>query len=181
MSADTEKHPIEWKVQTRLDKFDGDWTSEQIDAGEADASFLETVEREGNLLVIGGVSAIWQRLIGTGVTAFDNTNAYIGVGSSQTAAADTQTALVSQFATGGRKGMDATYPQHTDSTGTAGSKTITFRGTWPSGDAEGDWWEWGIFNASSSGRMLNRKKETSSLGTKPSGQTWQFTVTISLA
>jgi hypothetical protein len=91
-------------------------------------------EGEGNLLLIGGASALWQRFIGTGVTAFDNSNAYLGVGDSTTAATDTQTDL--QAATNKlRKAMDATYPLHTDSTGTVGSKTITYRSTFATADA----------------------------------------------
>jgi hypothetical protein len=170
--------PIQWRVKTTVDKYEGDWTPEQIESGEAASALFETVEQEGNLLVIGGASALWQRLIGTAVTAFDNTNAYIGVGDSTTAAADTQTDLVA--ATNKlRKAMDATYPQHTDSTGTAGSKTITYRSTFATTDANYAWQEWAIFNASTGGRMLNRKVE--SLGTKTSAATWQLTVQITLA
>jgi hypothetical protein len=72
--------------------------------------------------------------------------------------------------------MDATYPTHTDSTGTAGSKTITFRSTYASADANQAWNEWGVGNGT---RALNRKVAAN--GTKASGQTWQFTVTITIA
>jgi hypothetical protein len=74
------------------------------------------------------------------------------------------------------KAMDATYPQHTDTTGTAGSKTITFRSTFASADANQAWAEWGIDNGT---RLLNRKVAAN--GTKASGQTWQFTVTVTIA
>jgi hypothetical protein len=67
--------------------------------------------------------------------------------------------------------MDATYPQ-------VSTNVITFRSTFATGDANFAWQEWGVFNASSAGTMLNRKVE--SLGTKTSAQTWQFTVTITL-
>lgn len=167
-----------YRVELRLDKFEGDWTPEEIARGDADEALLESIDREGNLLLIGGVSALWERLIATGITAFDNANAYIGVGDSSTAAADTQTDL--QAATNKlRKAMDATYPAHTDSTGTAGSKNIVYRATFATTDANWAWNEWGIFNASTAGRMLNRKVE--SLGTKTSAATWQLTVTLSLA
>lgn len=167
-----------WLARAVVDKYEGDWTPEQIRLGEADVALYERLEREGNLLLIGGVSALWQRLISTSITAFDNTNAYLGVGDSTTAAADTQTDL--QAATNKlRKAMDATYPQHTDSTGTASSKTITYKSTFATGDANFAWQEWGVFNASSAGRMLNRKVE--SLGTKTSAATWALTVSLSLA
>ena len=106
--------------------------------------------------------------IGAGVTAFNNANAYIGVGDSTTAFAVGQTDL--QAASNKlRKAMDATYPS-------GGSNVITFRSTFATGDANFAWQEWAVFNASSAGTMLNRKVE--SLGTKTNTQTWQFTVTL---
>lgn len=103
-------------------------------------------------------------------TFFNNANSYIGVGDSTTAFAASQTDLVA--ATNKlRKAMDATYPQ-------VSTNTITFRSTFATGDANFAWQEWGVFNASSSGTMMNRKVE--SLGTKTSAQSWQFTVTITI-
>lgn len=141
-----------------------------------DANRYELLERVGNLLVYGGVSAIWERLIGTGVTAFDGSNAYLGVGDSTTAAAATQTDLQAS-SNKVRKVMDATYPAHTDGT-SSGNASITFRATFGTSDANFAWQEWALFNASSAGRMLNRKVEAN--GTKVSGTTWVLTVTLSL-
>lgn len=162
---------IRWRCRTLLRKY------------ADDAAFLagdpyEVLDIDGNLLLYGGASALWHRLTGgTSVTAFSNANAHIGVGDSATAAAATQTDL--QAATNKlRKAMDSTYPQHTDAT-TAGAQTVTFRATFGSAEANFAWAEWGIFNASSSGRMLNRKVEA--LGTKASGSTWQLTLSLSLA
>jgi hypothetical protein len=42
-----------------------------------------------NILVNAGINAIWKLVAGTGGTKFDNTNAYLGVGDSSTAAAAT--------------------------------------------------------------------------------------------
>lgn len=172
-----------WQVSWEVKKFDGDWTGEQIDAGEAPDPY-EVVAGKFNQLMYGGISNLWQCLIGNGtgtaaqtLTFFNNGNAYIGVGDSNTAAAATQTDL--QASTNKlRKAMDATYPTHTDGT-TSGSATITFRSTFGSSDANFAWAEWATFNGSSGGRMLNRKVE--SLGTKASGSTWQLTVTITLS
>lgn len=109
--------------------------------------------------------------IGGGGTAFNNANSYIGVGDSSTAHAFTQTDL--QAATNKlRKAMDATYPQ-------VSGNVLTFRSTFGTSDANFAWNEWGVFNASSSGTMMNRKVE--SLGTKTSAQSWQITVTITLS
>lgn len=107
-----------------------------------------------------------QATIGAGVTAFNNANAHIGVGASTTAFSASQTDLLT---TPTRKAMDATYPS-------GGSNVITFRSTFGTSDANIAWQEWGVFNASSAGTMLNRKVE--SLGTKTNTQTWQFTVTL---
>jgi hypothetical protein len=164
-----------WQVKTQIAKFEGDWSGEQIDAGEAPAPF-DVVEDEGNLLLIGGVSLLWELAIGNRAAGaleyLNNANARLGVGTSSTAEADTDTTLTARST----KAMDATYPTHTDSTGTVGSKTITFRSTFASADANQAWNEWGIDNGT---RQLNRKVAAN--GTKASGQTWQFTVTITIA
>lgn len=167
------------RVRTKVEKYYGDWTGEQVDAGLAGEPY-DVVENEGNLLVIGGVSVLFQTLIGNGtataaqaLTYFNNGNARILVGTSSTAEADTQTAMQAGSVA---VAMDATYPLHTDSTGTAGSKTITFRSTFGSAVANQVWAEWGIDNGT---RLLNRKVAAN--GTKASGSSWVFTVTVALA
>lgn len=169
---------VKWRAQWKLEKFHGDSTAPQ--------DSYEVIEREGNLLMYGGASVLWQTLIGNGTTTagqaltyFNNAQAAIGVGDSNTAAAATQTNL--QAASNKlRKAMDATYPLHTDAT-TAGAASIVFRSTFATGDANWAWQEWGVFNSATdaTGRMLNRKVE--SLGTKTSSATWQFSVTLTLA
>jgi hypothetical protein len=159
---------VTWKARTHVAKYD-------------DNMVLQSVhESEDNLLLYGGASCLWQCLIGNGtstgsqtLTFFNNANAYIGVGDSTTAAAATQTDLQAS-SNKLRKVMNSTYPQHTDAT-TSGAASIVFQATFGSSDANYAWQEWGVFNGSSGGRMLNRKAE--SLGTKASG-TWVFTVTI---
>ena len=119
-------------------------------------------------LVDSGRNHMVQATIGAAVTAFNNANAHLGVGDSSTAHAAGQTDL--QAASNKlRKAMDATYPS-------GAANVITFRSTFGTGDANWAWNEWGTFNASSGGTMLNRKVE--SLGTKTSTQTWQFTTTL---
>lgn len=118
-----------------------------------------------------GRNHLVQAGIGAGVTAFNNANSYIGVGDSTTAFAAGQTDL--QAATNKmRKQMDATYPS-------GASNVITFRSTFATTDANWAWQEWGVFNASTAGTMLNRKVE--SLGTKTNTQTWQFTCTLTFS
>lgn len=110
-------------------------------------------------------------VVGAGGTAFNNANAYIGVGDSTTAFSAAHTDL--QAASNKlRKAMDATYP-------TLATNVQTFRSTFSTSEANFAWQEWGVFNASSGGTMMNRKVE--SLGTKTSAQSWQITVTITHA
>lgn len=139
----------------------------------------EVLDGERNLLMYGGASALWDRLTeGTPtVTEFDNTNAYLGVGDSSTAAAATQTDL--QAATNkSRKAMQATYPNHTDGTA-SGNASCSFKSSWDTSSGNFAWNEWALFNASSSGRMFSRK--VVSLGTKTSSDTWTLTVTYTIA
>jgi hypothetical protein len=174
-----------WLGVPRVDKFRGDWTAEEIDAGLAGEPY-EIVHGTPQLLMYGGASVQWQTLIGNGtgtagqnLTYFNSANAALGVGDSSTAAAATQTDL--QAATNKlRKAMDATYPSHTDGT-TSGAATITFRSTFATTDANFAWLEWGTFNSptAATGRMLNRA--ATNLGTKTSASAWQFTVTLTLA
>jgi len=178
IGANYETHqPVQWKARWKVEKYHGNDLSEPY----------EVVEKEGNLLMNGGASCIWQTLIGNGdassgqnLTYFDNTNAHIGVGNGTIAAAATQNDLQASAGTANqiRVGMDATYPQHSDGTG-AGAGTNTFRSTFGTADANFTWYEWGVFNGSSGGRMLNRKQED--LGSKTSASTWTFSVSLSLA
>ncbi len=174
---DEKRHdPAQWLVATEIKKFDGDFTAEEIDAGKADDALLEVIEDEGNLLLIGGVSLLWELAIGNRAAGaleyLNNANARLCVGTGSGAEADTDTTLTAKV----NKAMDVTYPTHTDTTGTVGSKTITFRSTFASGDANQAWAEWGIDNGT---RLLNRKVAAN--GTKAVGQTWQFTVTVTIA
>lgn len=170
--------PVQWKAVWKVEKYHG---------SDLSVAPYETIEKEGNLLMHGGASCIWQTLTGNGtgtgdqdLTYFDNTNAYIGVGNGTTASDATQTDLQASAGTANqiRVGMDATYPQHSDGTG-AGAGTITFRSTYGTADANFEWYEWGVFNSGTVGRMLNRKQED--LGEKTSASTWTFSVSLSLA
>ena len=192
--------PVEWRCSWQIAKYD------VSDLKRVDPTFLahmsaeqqlaalvakglepyEVIDREGNLLLYGGASCLWQCLIGNGTTTagqaltyFNNAQAAIGVGDSSTGAAATQTNL--QAASNKlRKAMDSTYPQHTDAT-TSGAASIIFRSTFGSSEANWAWQEWVVANSTTdgTGRCLNRKVESN--GTKASGASWQFTVTLSLA
>lgn len=139
-----------------------------------------------NAFANGGISCLWQCLIGNGsatagqtLTYFSNTQAAIGVGDSTTAFSATHTDL--QAATNKlRVGQNATYPQHTDGT-TSGATSIVFQSTFSTSQANWAWEEVGVFNSATAatGRMLNRKVQT--LGTKTSASSWQVTATLTVS
>lgn len=121
-------------------------------------------------LTNAGRNLIATAIVGAAYTAYNNANAFLGVGDSTAVFAATQTDL--QASTNKlRVGMDATYPLQA-------VNVLTFRSTFSTSQANYAWEEWGVFNAASSGTMLNRKVEA--LGTKTSVQTWQLTVDITL-
>jgi hypothetical protein len=182
----------QWRVRVTREAYAADVDEYRRRYGKAEGErrfFAENAptdvkEHEDNVLLYGGISCLWQCLIGNGtataaqaLTFFNNANAYIGVGDSTTAEAATQTDL--QAATNKtRQVMDATYPTHTDAT-TSGAATITFKATFGTAAANYAWQEWIIANASSGGRALNRK--VASLGSKTSAASWAFTVTVTLS
>ena len=159
-----------WLVKYRLTRYKGDFKSE-AEAKAAGAECLGTVERESNLLVNVGIAILEDKLIGAGsAQIYDNGHARIGVGTSSTGAAATDTDL---GAGGVWKAMDATYPSRS-------ATVLTFQSTFGSGDANQAWNEWAIDNGSAAHVLLNHKAPVT-LGTKSSGETWilQVTVTIS--
>lgn len=179
---------IRWRARWSVAKFWTPPTDPAIPAADQVRGLTpyEVIDREGNLLMYGGASCLWQCLLGNGtatagqvLTYFNNAQSAIGVGDSSTAAAATQTDL--QAASNKlKKAMDSTYPQHTDAT-TSGAASVVFRSTFATGDANWAWQEWVVGNSTTAatGRILNRKVE--SLGTKTSAASWQFTVTLTLA
>lgn len=166
---------LEWTVEWCVEKFRGDDTSTDP---------YDRVVVPGNLLTYGGASNLIECLIGNGtgtgsldLTYFNNGNAYLGVGDSSSAVAATQTDL--QAATNKlRKAMEATYPQHTDGT-TSAAASVVWKSSFSTVQANYAWNEIALFNASTGGRMLNRKLV--SLGTKTSADTWTLTLTATLA
>jgi hypothetical protein len=113
------------------------------------------------------ITHIAKTIIGESVTTFAEANAHIGVGSSTTAFAASQTDL--QAASDKvRKAMYSGYPQRS-------TNALKFKSTFGESDGNFAWQEWAVFNASSGGTMANRKVE--SKGTK-SGGSWVFEVTL---
>lgn len=128
---------------------------------------------DGNLLLNEGINELWSLVCGTGGVKFDNSNAYLAVGDSSTAAAATQTGL--QASTNKLyKAMDTSYPTY----GT--SQKATWKATFGSSEANFAWAEMSVANGNSdSADNLNRV--VSAQGTKTSGQTWELTLEITLS
>lgn len=105
-----------------------------------------------NAVVNSGGALLLDLLIGAGGTAYNNSNAYIGIGNGTTAPATSQTDLVGASKT--RKAMDATFPNRS-------GQVVTFKSTFGTSDANYSWEEIGLFNASTSGTMLSRSLVTS--------------------
>jgi hypothetical protein len=149
-----------WRPKWKIEKYDGDMNLYAVE------------EFEGNLLLNEGITELLKLLIGTTATAFNNANAYIGVGDSTTAAAATQTGL--QATTNKLyKRMDDTFPSIT-------GQTVTFRATFGALEANFNWREFTVANGNSdSAKNLNRAVENH--GTKAQPDTWivQCSITIS--
>jgi len=160
-----------WLCRYRLSKYRQDIEPYLGREGEFHRLFTpyEVIEGEGNCLLNTGIDEIWDLVTGASANHYDNTNARIGVGDSNTAANATQTDL--QAATNKTyKGMETGYPTST-------SQKVTFKASFGSTEANYAWEEW-VVKHSTSAICLNRKVE--SLGTKSTG-TWTLEVQISLS
>jgi hypothetical protein len=105
-------------------------------------------------------------LCGLGGTHFGAANAYLGVGTSNTAFAASQTAL-----------QAGEVREIVDSGGTRSTDTLTWVASYETGDANIVWAEQGVFNAAAASQMLCRV--VTALGTKASG-TWTLTYTLAV-
>jgi hypothetical protein len=105
-------------------------------------------------------------MIGAGGANFGSAAAYLGVGTSNTAFAASQTAL-----------QAGEVREVVDSGGTRATDTITWVASFETGDANIVWAEQGVFGAAAADVMLCRV--VTALGTKTSG-TWTLTYTLAV-
>ncbi len=162
--------PVRWHAHATVRKYWGDVSEDMLQSAQPPQPY-ETVEADGNLLLTAGITLLLNLLIGAGGTTYANANCYLGVGDSSAAEAIGQTDL--QAATNKlRKAVAATYPQ-------VATNVLTVQAVFATGDANWVWNEWGTFNASTAGTMLNRK--VASLGTKTSAASWTLTITITIS
>lgn len=186
---------VKWVPLAHVDKY----SSEQVEWVRSRTGLLEPTgadfealhltpedgifEAEGNALTTAGLTRITSLINGAGGQALTNTATRIGVGNSTTAFAVGQTDLQAAAGASNRffMTMDATYPS-------TSAGVITARATFGTGDGNFAWEEWcldiGTPTVSSgttvNATMLNRRVP-GSMGTKASGASWVFTVTVTLS
>lgn len=124
-----------------------------------------------NVLLEEGISELIKLISGTGSpTAWDNTNARLGVGTDATAPAPAQTGLIANPV---YKAMNGGYPQES-------GQDCIWQADFIDTEAEQAWNEESISNtADDAGDNLCR--QNTALGTKPAGQTWRLTATITFS
>jgi len=124
---------------------------------------LKDIRNVNNLVVAVGKDVIASRLVGNTIAL----PSHMAVGSSNTAAATSQTALGAEL---GRVALDSS---------TRTSNTIAYVATFTTGTGTGSLTEAGILNASSSGNMLCRT--VFSTVTKAAGDTVVITWNVTIA
>jgi len=131
----------------------------------------EEQEVDGNLLLNAGITLMLNLLTGAGGTPYNNANARVGVGTSNVAAAATQTGLQG---TNFFKQLDAGFPS-------VAAQTVTFRSSFGDTEANFSWQEWALDNGQvSPGTAIRLNRKVVNLGTKASG-IWSLTVTITVS
>jgi hypothetical protein len=103
---------------------------------------VEVIHKE-NIIVNGGFDFVADAI--GNASSRPGVMGWIALGTGTTAAAATQTALVTEI-----KRNAATYAH------TTGTKVFTFTASYPAGDATGAITEAGVFNAASAGSMFDR-------------------------
>jgi len=134
--------------------------------------FMAHLAFPGNCFLKEGINEIFTLVCGTGATKFDNTNAYLGVGDSDTVADDDDTDLLGTNKA--YKAMDASFPTY------GSSQKATWRSTFGTGDGNFDWKEVTVANGSS-GAAKNMNRKVQAMGPKTSDNTWITTLENSLS
>jgi len=127
---------------------------------------------EGNCMLNEGISLLEDLLIAAGGTAYNNANAYIGVGSDATTPDKTQTGLVTALA---YAAMDVGFP-------TRVGTVLTFRSTFIAGVGTGTWKELSLANSNSDlGTNLCREIwDAADWEAKAAGEVFRATCTVEI-
>jgi len=141
---------------------------------------------EGNMLVLGGASLMWEYALGNGTTSTGSAKHYLnakcalGIGNSSAAAANTQKAL--QGGSKIFKIMSAGYPTHTTGSTVAAAGQYVLKSTFTTLQANFTWFEWGVASIATTAavqRLITRKVQN--LLTKTSAATASLTLTLTLS
>lgn len=175
----------DWKPKWTIHRFSKDPTGELTRLSRAGVDMPLLVKKfnseylgfdvyEGNLLLDTGINTtLWPLIIGSGGTALNHANSYLGSGTSSASPTDsTQTGLLADAVF---EAMDLTYPQGPT------AQVVSWRATFPSGDADQDWNEICVANANTnaSGTVVNRLVQV--MGTKASPAVWIPVLEITLS
>ncbi len=136
------------------------------------ARFTGHPNAKGNICLNTGIQGFEKLIAGLSSppAAWNNANAYLGVGDSSTAAAATQTDL--QASTNYTYvGMQSSYPS-------LSGQTLSWQASFGSSSANYAWNEFVVSNASTKGSGVCLNRLVSFQGTKTSGQTWALTLSI---
>jgi hypothetical protein len=129
----------------------------------------DVVEKKGNLMLASGMNAIWNLVIGASSSYYNNTNTYIGVGDSNTAANENQTDLL---------GSNKTYKRCHGGYPFVFGKGFAAFVIFEESEANHTWNEVVVKN-NETNICLNRAVQ--SFGTKTSGEIWPMYIEIQLS
>jgi len=155
---------VKWKVE----KFKA---KDSKEIAEKNIKPYEVVETDEDVALNEGLQNVIDIICGLGTTTlYNNANARLGVGNDGTAPDPSQTGLLgaSQL----YKGMNTGYPQRS-------GQQAQWQSDFVDGEAEWAWLEETIDNGATASKNLCR--QNTNLGTKPAGQTWRLTGTITFS
>ena len=146
------------------------WVVKKYNQGETVP--FEVIEFDGNVLLNEGINALWTLVAGGGGTAFNNANAYIGVGDGTTGELAGHVGL--QGANKVYVGMQPAYPSY------GADQSIIWQAVFGAGIGTFAWQEYTVANGNSDA-ATNLLRKVKSLGTKDAGATWTLTLTRTIS
>ncbi len=143
------------------------------EAAYLEGKYYSLSEIAANVLLNEGITEALKLIAGLPADAYSNTNAYLGVGDSNTAAAAAQTGL--------QAGSNKAYAAMASGYPSVSAQTVTWRAVFGSGAANFAWKEFTVNNTSSDDTGDNLNRKVSDQGTKVSGQVWTLDLQITLS
>ena len=167
------KDVLDHYIVYKVEKFDAKNSDEIKEKGLKPYATIESPPEKIaiNVLLNEGITELINLIAGLGSpTAWDNANARLGVGTDATAPSPAQTGLIANPV---YKSMNGGFPQ-------ISGQDCIWQADFIDTEAEQAWNEESISNeATDAGDTLCR--QNTALGTKPAGQTWRLTATITFS